>query len=317
MQKLLKNTDEMEVIINNHYNKTDRLVATIGMFDGVHVGHQFLISQLQNEATNRGLKSAVVTFRDHPQRVLRPESDLRMIMTLEERLKKICELGVGVVIVLDFTPEFSQIRSKEFIRLLRDDYSVDALVMGFNHRFGHNNEEYFEDYVGYGRELNVDIIKGIEYQGEYSPVSSSFIRKMLGEGWVDLASSYLTRPFELSGLVVPGKQNGRKIGFPTANLDVSPELIMPHRGVYAVRVELENGERRGGMANIGVRPTVERGGERTFEVNIFDFNEDIYGTILKVEFVKFMRSEVRFASFDELKERLFVDKEACIDVLSK
>lgn len=305
----------MEIIRNEIYKKEEKLVATIGMFDGVHVGHQFLVSQLKEVAFKRGLKSAVVTFHDHPQRVLRPGSDLCMIMTLEDRIKKLDELGVDIVIVLDFTPEFSQIKSYDFMRLLRDDYCVDTLVMGFNHRFGHNNEEFFEDYLGYGRELNVEIVKAKEYHGEYSPVSSSLIRKMIVEGRVDLACSYLTRPFELSGLVIPGKQNGRKIGFPTANLDVSSELIIPHRGVYAVRVELENGERRGGMANIGVRPTVERKGERTFEVNIFDFDEDIYDTILKVEFVKFMRSEVKFASFDELKERLFIDKEACADVL--
>ena len=147
-------------------------------------------------------------------------------------------------------------------------------------------------------------------------MSSSLIRKMIEEGRVDLAKCYLSRPFELSGVVVYGKQNGRKIGFPTANLDVPSHIIVPHRGVYTVKVTLENGEKYGGMANIGVRPTIERGGARTIEVNIFDFDGDLYGSVLTVEFVKFMRSEVKFSSFEELKQRLFVDREACKAVLS-
>lgn len=293
------------------------LIATIGMFDGVHLGHRFLIDELTQTAKKLGKKCAVVTFKDHPQRVFNHTTDLRMIMTLDERLKTIESLGIDVAIVLNFTPEFSKIESRDFIIKLKEQYNINQLILGFNHRFGCNKDEDFDDYVKHGTNLGVTIVKHDEYNGEFSPVSSSLIRKVIEEGRVDLAKEYLTQPYHLNGVVVYGKQNGRKIGFPTANLEVASELIIPHRGVYAVNVTLPDGAKRGGMANIGVRPTIEKGGERTIEVNIFDFDGDLYGKILNVEFIKFMRSEVKFASFEDLKNRLFIDRENCRKVLAK
>lgn len=305
----------MEVFREDKINTECRLIATIGMFDGVHLGHQTLLAGLRDEAKRNGLKSAVITFTTHPQKVLRPDGGLRMVMTLDDRLKYLDEMGVDVVILMDFTTELSKLSSRDFISLLNIRYGVDILMVGFNHHFGHGKDEYFEDYVAHGLEVGVKVLKAKEYQGEYSPVSSSLIRKVLEEGKVDLAMAYLTRPFELSGIVVHGFKNGRKIGYPTANIDVIPELIMPHKGVYAVKVELENGEIYGGMANIGVRPTVIKGGNQTFEVNLFDFDGDLYGQRLKVWFVKFMRSEMKMGSLDELKNRLAMDKVSCIETL--
>ncbi len=311
----MRGPKDMIVVTDKDELHEGGLLATIGMFDGVHLGHRFLIKDLTSAAKQLGVKSAVITFSNHPQRVFNPDGGLRMIMTLEERLRILDELGVDVAIVLDFTKEFAKIDSSEFMNMLRSKYEVGTLIMGFNHRFGCNRDEDFEDYVRNGEKLGIVVVKADEYQGEYSPVSSSLIRKMLEEGRVDLAKAYLTQPFYLEGVVVPGKQNGRKIGFPTANLDVASELIVPHRGVYAVRVTLPDGTKRGGMANIGVRPTIEKGGKRTFEVNIFDFDGDLYGKTLRVGFVKFMRSEMKMGSFDELKERLKLDALACRKVL--
>lgn len=294
-----------------------RLAAAIGMFDGVHLGHQTLLLHLCEVAREGGLLPTVVTFSSHPQQVLRPDGGLRMLMTLDERLKYLDEMGVEVAIVMNFSSELSQMSSYEFMRYLRDEYGVETIVMGFNHRFGHNKGEYFEDYVAHGLKLGVNVLRAKEYKGEHSPVSSSLIRKMLEEGRVKLAKDCLSRPFSLSGEVVHGFKNGRKLGFPTANIDVASELIMPHKGVYAVRVLLENGEVHGGMANIGVRPTVIKGGTQTFEVNIFDFDEEIYGQVLKVWFLKFMRSEVKMGSLEELKRRLAIDKEECTAALMK
>ena len=305
----------MEVIGNKDIKIKHRLAATIGMFDGVHIGHKTLLSGLKESAVRQGLKTAVVTFSEHPQRVLRPEGGLCMVMTLDDRLKYLDEMGVDVVILMDFTRELSCLKSKEFMRLLHDDYGVDTLMIGFNHHFGHDKDEYFEDYVAHGKEIGVTVEKAREYKGKYSPVSSSLIRKVIEEGKVDLAMCYLGRPFELAGTVVHGFKNGRKIGYPTANIDVAPELIMPHKGVYAVVAELEDGRIFGGMANIGVRPTVIKGGNQTFEVNIFNFDEDIYDRRLKVRFVKFMRSEMKMGSLDELKERLAQDQEECMEAL--
>ena len=302
----------MEIIRDNDIKPATELCATIGMFDGVHLGHRALLAELRETAAAQGLRSAVVTFSEHPQRVLRPEGGLRMVMTLENRLNLLDEMGVDVVILMNFTREFSQLDSRSFMRLLRDKYGVKTLMMGFNHRFGHNKDEYFEDYVAHGVELGVKVVKAKEYHGEYSPVSSSLIRKMIEEGKVDLAQAYLSRPFELGGIVVHGKQNGRKIGFPTANIDISnSELVVPHKGVYAVTVMMEDGSVLGGMANIGVRPTIERGGAPTFEVNIFDFDGDLYGKYLTVSFVKFIRSETKMASLEELKKQLTLDEVVC------
>ena len=300
-------------MVNNDVKKD--IIATIGMFDGVHLGHQALLDSLHEEAKKCGLSTAVVTFKEHPQRVLRPESGLKMVMTLADRIAYIKAGGVDTVILLDFTKDLAKLSSKEFMQMLRDVYGVKTLVMGFNHRFGCVKDEYFEDYVEHGKELGVEVVRAKEYQGEYSPVSSSLIRKVIEEGRVDLARNYLTRAFVLSGEVVHGFKNGRKLGYPTANIDVSSEMILPHKGVYAVRVKLPDGRIKGGMANIGVRPTVIKGGHQTFEVNIFDFDEDLYGQVLTVEFVKFMRSEMKMGSLDELKMRLALDEQACREIL--
>ena len=307
----------MEVLRHKRIKNDTHLTATIGMFDGVHLGHQTLLVSLRNEAAKRGCKSAVVTFAQHPQRVLRPECGLKMVMTLENRLNLLDEMGIDVAILLDFTPDLSRLDSLAFLKLLKEEYSIDTLLMGFNHRFGCAKDEYFEDYVAHGKKIGVEIVRAVEYQGEYSPVSSSLIRKIIEEGRVDLAKNYLSRAFELAGVVVHGFKNGRKLGYPTANIDITSELILPHKGVYAVTVMLENGNWYEGMANIGVRPTVIRGGNQTFEVNIFDFDGDLYGQTLKVQFVKFMRSEMKMGSLDELKQQLALDAQACKKVLEQ
>lgn len=310
-----KNNDVMIILSDKDKFDCGALMATIGMFDGVHLGHRFLISNLIARSHESGMKSAVITFRNHPQRVFNPDGTLRMIMTLDERLSTLKQLGVDVAIVLDFTKDFAKIDSTGFMKILHTQYGVKTLIMGFNHRFGCNKDEDFDDYQRNAALVGVEVERAEEYQGEYSPVSSSLIRKVLEEGRVDLAEKYLTRRFYLEGVVVPGKQNGRKIGFPTANLDVVEELVIPHRGVYAVIVTLPDGTQRGGMANIGVRPTVEKGGKRTFEVNIFDFEGDLYGSTLRVDFVKFMRSEMKMPSFEALKERLVLDAQSCKKVI--
>lgn len=305
----------MKVIRSVDINCPEKLVATIGMFDGVHLGHRALLDELKEISRLNGRKSAVITFSKHPQQVLRPESGLRMILTLDNRLKYLDEMGIDMAIVMDFDFDLSKLDSKAFMQLLQNKYGVETLVMGFNHRFGCNKGEFFEDYVAHGLEIGMTVLRASEYRGKCSPVSSSLIRKMIEEGRVDLAECYLGRPFELSGVVVHGFKNGRKLGYPTANIDVCPDLIIPHRGVYAVNVTLECGETFGGMANIGVRPTVVKGGERTFEVNLFNFDGDLYGQILNVRFVRFMRSEMKMSSLDELKERLAMDKRSCEEVL--
>ncbi|MGN0214034.1 MAG: riboflavin biosynthesis protein RibF [Muribaculaceae bacterium] len=286
------------------------VAATIGMFDGFHLGHRTLVDSLKREADKRGLQTAVVTFRDHPQNVLR-NAGQKWICTLDDRIRCIADQGVDYLILMDFTPELAALDSTAFMALLRHHYGLKALVVGFNHRFGHNRDECFNDYRVNGARLGVEVVQAAEYSGEYAPVSSSILRRYIAEGDVHAAMLRLHHPFCLSGTVVHGLKNGRKIGFPTANVgNYSPQVIMPCNGVYVAYASIDGGEWLPSMANIGTRPTVMSEGEISVEVNIFDFDEDIYDRQFTVYFVKRLRNEVHYASLDALKQQLAADREA-------
>lgn len=286
------------------------VAATIGMFDGFHLGHRTLVGSLKREADKRGLQTAVVTFRDHPQNVLH-NAGQKWICTLDDRIRCIADQGVDYLILMDFTPELASLDSSAFMALLRDCYGLKALVVGFNHRFGHNRNEGFNDYRANGAQLGIEVIQAAEYDGEYAPVSSSILRKYIAEGDVEAAMLRLHHPFCLSGTVVHGLKNGRKIGFPTANVgNYSPQVIMPCNGVYVTYASIDGGVWLPSMANIGTRPTVLAEGGISVEVNIFDFDEDIYDRQFTVYFVKRLRSEAHYASLDALKQQLAADRDA-------
>lgn len=294
------------------------IVATIGMFDGVHIGHHVLLEALTDTAKKHGLKSAVVTFREHPQLVLNHKSDLKMILPLEKRLKYIADAGVDFVIVMNFSLSLAVLDSFEFMRLLRNKYKMEALVVGYNHSFGHNTKATLKEYLHNGATLGVQIIKAPEYNGPHCPVSSSVIRKLLATGKVDDAMDCLGRPYSLQGTVGHGQQNGRELGFPTANMEnIDPMLLIPHRGAYAVKITLEDGSRLDGMANIGIRPTIDSNGNQTIEVHIFDFDRDIYGQAITIDFIRFIRTELKMDSIDELKSQLSADELLSRNILYK
>ena len=287
------------------------LAATIGMFDGVHRGHRQLISTLQREAAARTFQPALITFRSHPANVLRPEKGVDMLMSLQQRLEAIEAAGIGQVILMDFNRELAALSAKEFMQLLRDCDGVRLLVVGFNHRFGHNRAENFDDYARYGEELGITLIRGEEMQLLGHKVSSSDVRGLLSEGWVESASRMLGHYFTMRGIVVHGFGNGRKIGFPTANIGRLPDhQFIPAKGVYAANVAV-NGNRHLGMANIGFRPTFNNGG-LSVEVHIIDFDQDIYDCPIEVEFVRMLRPEVKFNSVSDLVTQLNKDKLAII-----
>ena len=216
---------------------------------------------------------------------------------------------------MPFTPELSLLDSRAFMTLLRDTYGTQALMDDYNHHFGHNRDEGFAQYVEHGRDLGVDVVKAPEYLGEYAPVSSSIIRGLINAGKVVDAMHCMGRPYRLEGRVVHGFHNGRGIGFPTANVgDIDPNLILPHTGAYAVMVDVA-GQRLQGMVNIGHRPTFDNGRQLSIEVNIFDFDDDIYGLDLTVQFVEFIREEQRFDSMELLKEQLLKDAEEARQIL--
>ena len=237
----------------------------------------------------------------------------KWICTLDDRIRCIADQGVDYLILMDFTPELAALDSTEFMALLRDCYGLKALVVGFNHRFGHNRSECFHDYRANGARLGVEVVQAAEYTGEYAPVSSSIVRRYIAEGDVEAAMLRLHHPFCLSGTVVHGLKNGRKIGFPTANVGgYSPQVIMPANGVYVTLAQIDDGDWLPSMANIGTRPTVLAEGGISVEVNIFNFDADIYDRRFAVRFIKRLRSEQHYASLEELKQQLAADRDASI-----
>ena len=285
-------------------------VLTIGTFDGVHIGHKKIIDQLNAEATKIGGESVLFTFFPHPRMVIFPESHgLKLIQTQEEKLEKLKEMGLQNVIVFPFTFEFSRLTALEFVRdMLVNQLHVKKLVIGYDHQFGKNREGsiHFLRDVAETYEFEVIEIPAQDIAAVY--VSSTKIREALLTGDIEKANDYLGAPFELIGKVVKGKQLGRTIGFPTANLKLANELkIIPQNGVYAVKVFYQENCFEG-MMNIGIRPTIESENDTTIEVHIFDFDQTIYGESLRVELYKKTRDEQKFNGIDALKNQLKSDE---------
>ena len=290
-------------------------VATIGFFDGVHLGHRFLIQQVKVAATQTGWQSSIITFPVHPRQVIQSEFQPQLLSSPEEKIELLASTGVDNCILLPFTRELSQLTAYEFMQLLYDKYKVRMLVIGYDHRFGHNRAETFEDYCRYGRELGIHIMQASAYTQEQDKVSSSAIRRALQTGDIRTATKFLGYHYYLEGTVVDGYKVGRKIGFPTANLRVDfPNKLIPSIGVYAVYVYV-NGEKHKGMLNIGYRPTINNGTDLSIEVHILDFQGDIYHQKMRIEFIDFLRPEEKFNSVDELVLQMQKDKEDTIRVL--
>lgn len=301
----------MYIFKQNDIISWNACVATVGFFDGVHAGHRFLLNELNHIAHENHLNSLVVTFEKHPRKVLHTDFQPRLLTTLDEKTEQLCTTKVDLCFILNFNKELSQLSAYEFIKtVLVEKLKVRILLVGHDHRFGHNREQGFDDYVEIGRELGVKVIKAGQYQQDKNPhVSSSEIRHALETGNIEKANEILTYPYFLSGKVMEGNQIGRKIGFPTAN--VQPEekdKIVPDLGVYAVRI-FYGGKVFKGMMNIGYRPTVENTNEVKLEVNILDFDENIYNKRIKIEFVKHIRNEIKFKNLEELKHQLQKDRE--------
>ena len=290
-------------------------VATIGFFDGVHLGHRFLIQQVKVAATQTGWQSSIITFPVHPRQVIQSEFQPQLLSSPEEKIELLASTGVNNCILLPFTQELSKLTAYEFMQLLYEKYKVRMLVIGYDHRFGHNRAETFEDYCRYGRELGIHIMQASAYTQEQDKVSSSAIRRALQTGEIRTATKFLGYHYYLEGTVVDGYKVGRKIGFPTANLRVDfPNKLIPSIGVYAVYVYV-NGEKHKGMLNIGYRPTINNGTDLSIEVHILDFQGDIYHQKMRIEFIEFLRPEEKFHSVDELILQMQKDKEDTIRVL--
>ena len=292
-------------------------IVTIGTFDGVHLGHQAIFSKMKEEAKKRNGATVLITFSPHPRFVLQKDSqNLKFINTYQKKLERIEKAGIDHLIVIEFTREFANNSSEDFIK----DYVVkyvhpELIIIGYDHHFGKNREgnidllEKVKDHYGF------DVIQVPPYYVDGQPVSSTRIRKLLEVGNVQEANLMLGYEYALTGKVVRGNAIGRTIGFPTANIETPQEFkLIAANGVYACRT-LIKGRLYNGMSNIGVRPTIDHG-ELTIEINIFDFDEDIYDETITILFVDRLRDEKKFDSLDTLKEQLGKDREQSMRLLT-
>jgi len=292
-------------------------IVTQGTFDGVHIAHQAILKQLKEIARNKGGETVLITFDPHPRTILFPEDHgLQLLNTPDEKIALLEKEGIDHLVILPFTKEFSRLSSLDFIKnILIDGIGTKYLVIGYNHRFGKNREGSFEHLKDFAPEYGFEIMEISAQDLDEVAVSSTKIRTALLHGDVSLASRFLGKPYSLAGKVIEGKQLGRTIGYPTANIQIQHDLkLVPQDGVYAVWVWIQN-NKYGGMLNIGQNPTVEGKG-RSIEVNIFDFSESIYNQIISVQFVDKLRDEVKFNSLEELKSCLYMDKLQTLQILS-
>lgn len=281
-------------------------MVSIGTYDGVHRGHRFLIEHLRQESENRGLKSGVVTFRNHPQSVVNPQHTPKTLSTLDERLALLEETGIDYCILLNFDERLRSYTAEEFMTTLLNDYGVNALILGYDNRFGRDRINCIDGYREIGKRLGVEVIQAPELKGN---ISSSTIRSLLLNGDVEAANEALGYEYSLTGIITAGKQLGRTIGFPTANLDVNDKnKLIPANGAYAAIAITADGSKHKAMVNIGRRPTVDvKDAPITIEAHLLDFNRNIYGQSLTLKFIKFLRPEKRFNSLEELSAQLSCD----------
>ncbi len=284
-------------------------IATIGFFDGVHRGHQYLFEQLRRIADERQLTPLIVTFEEHPRAVLQADFIPQLLTTPAER-KALLEL-YGEVVMLPFE-EVQPLTAAQFMRRLKEEYDVRVILMGYDHRFGSDGLKHSQAYRALGAETGIEVLTMHEYvEGEWH-VSSTEIRRALENGNVAVAAELLGRPYSLSGTVVHGRGIGRSLGFPTAN--IAPEnvhKILPRAGVYSVRVTTSGMAQRPAMLNIGTNPTVGNS-DLTIEVHIPSFKGDLYGEQMEIQFDRFIREERRFNSLQELQEQIKADVDSSL-----
>jgi len=300
------------------FTKLTNAIVTSGTFDGVHIGHQRILERLKEVAEKFKGETVVITFWPHPRLVLYPDDNsLRVLNTFEEKAALLKEQGIQHLLRIPFTKEFSQISSQEFIEnILVNQIGTKKLVIGYDHRFGKNREGSFDQLKLNGPQYGFDVEEIARQDIDNVGVSSTKIRKALLEGDIDTASHFLGRPYSISGRVVKGDKLGRVLGFPTANVDIdSHDKLIPAEGIYAVQVLYAN-DTYAGMLYIGNRPTVG-GTKLSIEVNIFDFNKDIYGEMITIKLIAAIRKDTHFSDLEALKDQLKADKESALHVLSE
>ncbi|MFA6676114.1 MAG: bifunctional riboflavin kinase/FAD synthetase [Bacteroidales bacterium] len=287
------------------------VVAATGFFDGVHIGHMAIINQVLEIAKIKKEKSAIITFWPHPRAILQQDAyKLRLLTDIEEKKRLILAAGIDEFIVIPFSREFSKLSAKEFLSdFLKDKYGIADLVIGYDHTIGNDRTITQDRIIQIAKEVGITAVKVKEVSNDGMCVSSTKIREHILEGDIKLANKMLGHNYSLNGVVVVGNRIGHTLGFPTANMKLyEPLKILPSNGVYVVSVQIQ-GKKYKGVCNIGLRPTVNMGNEKTIETHILDFNEDIYGLDIKIDFLDKIRDEKKFADREKLKKRISKDKE--------
>jgi len=290
-------------------------LLTIGVFDGVHAGHRYLLKKLQERAAERNLLSGVVTFSPHPQSVLHPRSQLPWLTSLDDRVGAFRKLGVNIVSVLTFTPKVARLSAREFISLIKENLGMRGILVGPDFALGKGKEGNIDLLRSLGCEMgfSVDVIPPFKINGEI--VSSTLIRRALAEGDMGKVKNLMGRYFYLEGKVITSEKRGRVLGFPTANLDIKPQQALPENGIYATIAQVEGGHFPS-ATNVGVRPTFGTG-EETVETHLLNYKGNLYGKDMRVEFVQKLRDEQRFSSSEELKTQIEKDIREVEAILTK
>lgn len=290
------------------FKSDKKTIVTLGTFDGMHVGHQAILNKLKLQKEFYGYETLVLTFFPHPRMVLKTDHKISLLNTIDERIKQIDQFGIDHLVVQEFTQEFANLSAEEFVKnVLVDQFNIGKIVIGYDHRFGKNRSADIHDLIEFGKKYHFDVEQISAKELDDVSVSSTKIRNALNQGDVGLAKTYLGYPYMVSGKVVSGKQLGRTIGYPTANIQVAEDYkLIPTIGVYVVSVTVK-GTDYYGMLSVGTNPTVG-GTEKTIEVYIFDFNDTIYNEEITVRFLTKIRDEEKFASIDLLIEALKNDE---------
>lgn len=298
------------------FDKKQNTIITIGTFDGVHIGHRKILERLINNAKDTGLKAAVLTFFPHPRMVLQKDTEIKLLNTIEEKTEIMEELGLDCLIIHPFTKEFSRLSATEFVRdILVNELRTKKIIIGYDHRFGRNRNANIQDLITFGNTFEFEVEEIPAQEIDEVSVSSTKIRRALQEGDIQTANKYLGYNYRLTGIVEKGKGLGRKINFPTANLQIKESYkLIPKNGVYLIKSKLD-GNQVFGMMNIGFNPTVD-GSKRSIEIHFFDFNKDLYGKKVQVEILQRLRDEERFESVQALREQLQIDKETSKKLIS-
>jgi riboflavin kinase/FMN adenylyltransferase len=301
----------------NDFQSTKKTILTLGTFDGVHIGHKKILERITQNTENGKYESLVLTFFPHPRMVLQEKSEIKLLNTIAEKSKLLEETGIENLVIHPFNESFSRLTAEEFVHsILVDQFHIQKIIIGHDHRFGRNRTANIDDLIAFGAEYGFEVEQISAQEIQDVSVSSTKIRKALDEGNITLANDYLGYAYFLSGEVVKGKQLGRTIGFPTANIQIEEDYKkIPKNGVYIVKTFIDNAVIFG-MMNIGFNPTVN-GQKQTIEVNLFDFDADIYGQKLEISLLEYIREEQKFGSVDLLKEQLNQDKKTALDFVGQ